>query len=280
MPADLPSTRLRRSGAAAGEPLRQSDDRARARGSFGRESCPNGRGEAVTASTSRIVGYGSLMVAVALGAATPAAGAAPGAPAAPSAAPTQSGAGTPLQLTVDTRQLTPREGERISYTVTVRNVSDKAYPKAVIDQLLPGGFALVTAKPTAVVAGQDPEWVMSLPAGATQKLTATVIAGKIPEIAKDGAIVVRQAGDAAEPATSGHRFTTTVCVRGDAKGEILACGSSRQGLQAAPPAPASQGLPRWVMGFAVGSTAAVAAVGAVMLRRRRRSTGATATSPQ
>jgi uncharacterized repeat protein (TIGR01451 family) len=235
----------------------------------------------MTAGTSRVVGCGLLMVTVALGVVAPAAGAAPagaaasGGSAAPSAAPTQSGNGTPLQVTVDTPQLTPREGERISYTVTVHNAGGKAYPKAVIDQLLPGGFTLVAAKPAAAVAGQDPEWVMSLPAGATQELTATVIAGRIPQIAKDGAIVVRQAGDAAAPARSGHQFSTTVCVRGDAKSEILACGSSRQGLQAAPPASASKGLPGWVMGLAEGGAAAVAAVGVVMLRRRRRSTGAT-----
>lgn len=146
------------------------------------------------------------------------------------------------------------EGERLSYDITVHNAGDDAYADAVIVQMLPAGFTVVSVEPQGEREASAVRWVRDLPAGATQRLSVVAVAGR--ETSPGGA---SQARSVVQPdqidIPAAGQFTSTVCVR-QAGGSMLGCASDAAVLRKA----SDEG---WSMAFMMG--VALAAFGALIL---------------
>lgn len=115
------------------------------------------------------------------------------------------GAGS-LHVTVEERsEERLRVGDRVEYTIKVRNSGDEAMPQARIVQFLPDSMRYVSGAPDDVEAGPA-TWEQPLEAGERAVHTVTAELAAVPE----GSV---------QPVSA-------VCVRPSAEAELAACTSS------------------------------------------------------
>lgn len=115
------------------------------------------------------------------------------------------------------------EGQRLTYDITVHNSGENTYADAVIVQMLPVGFNVVSVEPQGDQEASGVRWISDLPAGATQEFSVVAVAGS-----EDRSGAASQARPVVQPeqidtAATG-RFTSTVCVR-RASGSMLGCAT-------------------------------------------------------
>ncbi|GAA2973668.1 DUF11 domain-containing protein [Actinokineospora diospyrosa] len=108
-----------------------------------------------------------------------------------------------LSITVDNTAASAIAGERLTYTLTLRNLGATAVDDLALTQSVPTGLRFDTADPSGTAGGAAVEWSVDLAAGgaAVFRSTMTVVGDERPRVA------------------------TTACARTDLDGPPVVCAS-------------------------------------------------------
>jgi uncharacterized repeat protein (TIGR01451 family) len=187
----------------------------------------------------------------------------PGWPVSAADAPTPSGSAPTdpqLSIAIDNGHTTAAPGERLVYTITIRNVGASDAQELRITQTLPPGLEFISADHNGVADSSRITWVLDLKAGAESKLSTVGQVGQTPdELLRLAAVACAAAKDADRP---------LVCAT---HSDLLPAGAV-----AAAPGPSPLG---WIR-YAIGATALLlVGLGTWLLARRRRSRRRTGAVP-
>ncbi|WP_028649073.1 DUF11 domain-containing protein [Nocardiopsis sp. CNT312] len=150
------------------------------------------------------------------------------------------GAGT-LHVVVAADTAQPlEEGDRVAYTIRMRNSGGRDLPEARAVQFLPPEIGFVSASSDPAVEGDRAEWAVPLGPGERAVIEVT---GEVVAVPEDG------------------RSAATVCLRPAPEAALAACSSARHTVRTPFP-------PVWVAGGAGGAVLGAAAA-ALLLRQRR-----------
>ncbi|MFV2198106.1 hypothetical protein [Nocardiopsis sp. LOL_012] len=151
------------------------------------------------------------------------------------------GAGT-LHVVVAADTAEPlEEGDRVAYTIRMRNSGGRDLPEARAVQFLPPEVGFVSASSDPAVEGDRVEWAVPLGPG---ERAAIEVTGEVVAVPDDG------------------RSAATVCLRPAPEAALAACSSTRHTVRT--PFPLV-----WAAGGAGGAVLAAAATAGLLLRRRR-----------
>jgi uncharacterized repeat protein (TIGR01451 family) len=162
-------------------------------------------------------------------------------------------AGPRLSISVSDDRTSAKVGDRLSYTVSIRNVGTAEVPHLTITLTLPRGVPLSAISRHGASAGEKATWHASVPAGRTQTFRAT--------------------GQVNRPPAQLVRLAAVACAAARLGGNPIVCAADLDRSPAGAPAAAVKsgraGDPTGALVTAGGAAAAVAAVIAVVVASRR-----------
>lgn len=160
---------------------------------------------------------------------------------------------------------TIREGQEVTYTVSVTNNEDEDLANADIVHMLPPGFEHVSADPEGTPAGTQLTWSTSLEGGETAEFTHTVevLEGAYASLQDQGESWIQvEQPDAPE---GDDQFSSTACVyNADSPGDSLGCASSYDEL-----GEAGLGTAAWVAIIAAAVLLLALIIAAILYFRSR-----------
>ncbi len=137
-------------------------------------------GHAMNTQASTVLAVGLIAIPVAAATAHPGA-AVTGQPVASRTAPAVRSARIPsLAISVTDGQAAATTGDRLTYTVSVRDTGTVAAPHLKITQTLSSGLKFVSASSDGVATAGQVAWHASLPAGGTRTFRVTALVARTP----------------------------------------------------------------------------------------------------
>jgi uncharacterized repeat protein (TIGR01451 family) len=162
--------------------------------------------------------------------------------------PATAAPGPQLSIAITDGRTSTSEGDRLTYTITIRNLGSSAAKALQVSQTLPTGLSFVSTDHRGKAGGGRVAWTVDLAAGGESTLATVARVGRTPD-----ALL---------------RLATVACaaVTGDAKPVVCSTHSDLLPAGAARPAPTGS-HPRW---YGAGAVALVGGVLVAMLMRRRK----------
>ncbi len=162
--------------------------------------------------------------------------------------------GPQLSIAIDDGRPSARDGDRLTYVITVRNLGAAAAPGLAVSQSIPSGLTVSSADHGGTVHGGQIMWTVTVKPGETAKLTS------IGTLGATGPQLLRLASVACAAPRAGQR--ATVCATDS---DLLPAGAAAT----APRRPASASRLPWVISGAVAAVLVTAAAFVVIRRRRK-----------
>ncbi len=166
-------------------------------------------------------------------------------------APVAAQSGPQLSIAIDNGQTSAVTGDKLTYTVTVKNLGANAVTGLVVSQTMPTGLKLVSADSSGTAKSGKVTWPLSLKVAATATFHTTMLVGSTP--------------------AELLRLASVACASLAANGAPIVCAAHSDQLPAGAAGQAA-GAPAdrtwWYVGGGIAVIVVVAAATLIVVRRR------------